>query len=359
MTLLDEGSRQPAPPDGEGTVTMDASAAAGPPVVHSIAELLAGVTSREPMKGAESLSTATFERVVIDGERFVVKYLHCDDDWIMRATGDVTCRPALMWSSGLFAAMPAMIDHTTVAVATGLGRHGWGSALLMRDVGPYLVPDGDAPITGDTQAQLLTAMARFHAHFWGFRDEVGLAPAGNRYLIFNRWLAPIEAALGSGAGVPQLVDRGYARMAELSPRLAELVDGLFADPSPFLTAIADTPETLVHSDWKLGNLGLHPDGRAIVLDWAFPGQGAATTDLAWYLGVNCRRLPTAKEDAVDGYRRALEAAGTTTDDWWDRQLGLALLGNVLQQGWSKCLDGRDDEFTWWEERALDAERYLS
>ena len=158
--------------------------------------------------------------------------------------------------------------------------------------------------------------------------------------------------------MPTLVARGYANLAALSPRLAALVRDLFADPSPFLTAIAATPATLVHGDWKMGNLGLHPDGRAIVLDWAFPGEGACATDLAWYLGVNCRRMPTTKEAVIAGYRQALEAAGISTDDWWERQLALALLGHTLQQGWSKCLDGRDDEFTWWEERALDAARYL-
>ena len=292
-----------------------------PPVARSIDELLDGVTAREPMKGAESLSTATFERVVIGGDRYVVKYLHCDDDWVMRATGDLTCRPALMWTSGLFAAMPEFIDHTTVGVATGLGRHGWGSALLMTDVGEHLVPDGDDLIDPDVHEALVVAMARFHARYWGFHDTVGLTPAGNRYFIFNRWLAPIEEALGSGAVVPTLVARGYANMAELSPALASLMRDLFADPSPFLTAIADTPATLVHSDWKLGNLGLHPDGRAIVLDWAFPGEGAGATDLAWYLGVNCRRIPTSKEAAIDVYRRGLEDAGVPTRGWWDRQLG--------------------------------------
>jgi len=342
----------------KGRGWVDGIEGVGAPVAHSVEELLDGVTSRQPMKGAESLSTATFERVVIDGESFVVKYLHCDDDWVMRATGDLTCRPALMWTSGLFAAMPAFIDHTTVGVATGLGRHGWGSALLMRDVGECLIPDGDELITEQQQTDLLTAMARFHAHYWGFSDSVGLTPPGNRYFMFNRWLAPIEASLGSGATVPTLVARGYANMAKLSPPLASLLADLFADPTPFLTAIADTPETLVHSDWKLGNLGLHPDGRAIVLDWAFPGQGAGATDLAWYLGVNCRRIPTSKDDAIACYHQALVDAGISTDGWWERQLGLALLGNALQQAWSKCLDGRDDEFTWWEQRALDAVRYL-
>lgn len=324
----------------------------------SIDELLAGVTDRQPMKTAESLSTATFERVIIDGRRYVVKYLHCDDDWVARATGDLTCRPLLLWRTGLFDQLPTFIDHTIVGMAGGLGRDGLGAAVLMNDESEHLVPDSDDVIGPDLHESFLAAMARLHHHFAGFDDTIGLAPPGNRYLIFNEHLAPIEERLGSGAVVPTLVERGYHNMAEISPPVAELTRSLFSDPGPFLTAISDTPRTLVHSDWKLGNLGRHPDGRTILLDWAFPGAGAGCSDLAWYLGVNCRRLPGSKEDAIDRYRRQLEAAGTDTSGWWDAQLGLALIGCFLQQGWSKTLDGRDDEFTWWEERVLDATRYL-
>ena len=106
-------------------------------------ELLAGVTSREVLAHPDGKSGVLFERVVIDGERFVVKHLHVDDDWIMRATGDVRCRPLVVWSSGLLDRLPASIDHAIVGVAEGLGRNGWGAAVLMRDVAPWLVPEGD------------------------------------------------------------------------------------------------------------------------------------------------------------------------------------------------------------------------
>lgn len=337
---------------------MDAMTATARPVASSVEELLAGVTERQPLKTAESLSTATFERVVIDGERFVVKYLHCDGDWVMRATGDVVCRPAVLWTSGLFDQLPGCIDHTIVGVATGLGRNGWGSAVLMRDVSEHLVPDDDSIIALDDHLLFLENMAGLHAHFWGFHDTIGLASDGIRYLIFNDHLTAIEEALGSGARVPTLVAGGYARMAEISPRCYALCREVFHDPGPFLQAVASTPRTLIHSDWKLGNLGNHPDGRTILLDWAFPGEGAACTDLAWYLGVNCRRLPQSKEDTIAVYRRALEYHGIDTAKWFDRQLGLALIGCFLQQGWSKTLGERDAELDWWEARVLEAEALL-
>ncbi|MBI2705253.1 MAG: phosphotransferase [Actinobacteria bacterium] len=331
----------------------------GRPTVGSIDELLAGVTHREPVKGSESLSTATFERVVIDGEHFIVKYLHCDDDWVMRATGDVSCRPVLMWTSGMFDALPPCLDHTVVNVASGLGRNGWGGALLMRDESEHFIPDEDAPIDVDDHLLFMENMAAFHAHFWGWRDTIGFTSAGNRWLLFNDHLAEIEEQLQSAATVPPLVAQGYANMAAYSPAAYRLTRDIFADPSAFLLAADQAPHTFVHSDWKLGNLGNHPDGRTILVDWAFQGEGPALADLAWYIGVNCRRIPQSKDDTIDAYRAALERHGIATGEWWDHQLALCLLGCFLQQGWSKTLSSRDSEYTWWEERALDAARNLA
>src|SRR5450432_2120826 len=79
--------------------------------------MLARASSREPMKTADSLSSASFERVVIDGERFVVKHLSTSSDWIMRASGDVVCRPLWMWRTGMFDRLPDCIDPLVVDVA--------------------------------------------------------------------------------------------------------------------------------------------------------------------------------------------------------------------------------------------------
>jgi Phosphotransferase enzyme family len=296
---------------------------------------------------------------VIDGERYILKHLHCDDDWIMRATGDVTSRPLVMWQSGLFDALPPEIDHTIAGCATGLGRNGWGAAVLMRDVGEHFLPEGGGVVPLEQHLRFLDHMAALHARFWGFRDTIGLTPIANRYVIFTPWLAKIESGLSSGAVVPTLVPRGWEALHEISPRSAELVDSLLVDDSsPLLDALARTPMTLVHSDFKFGNLGSHPDDRTILVDWAFPGEAPACADLAWYLGVNCRRLPQTKDQTIDEYRAALERRGVATAAWWDTQLGLSLIGHYLQMSWSKTLEGRDDEFTWWEQRTLDAERYL-
>ena len=66
-------------------------------VAASLDELLAGAERREAFVNPDGRSTAAFERVWIDGEPHVVKYLHLDHDFVMRASGDVGCRTVRAW----------------------------------------------------------------------------------------------------------------------------------------------------------------------------------------------------------------------------------------------------------------------
>jgi hypothetical protein len=90
----------------------------------------------------------------------------------------------------------------------------------------------------------------------------------------------------------------------------------------------------------------------VLIDWAYVGEGYACHELAWYLALNRARLPRGhtKESTIDDFRAALERHGVATGDWFDRQLGLCLLGALAQFGWEKAL-GDDTELGWWCERA--------
>src|SRR5947209_436782 len=129
------------------------------PTKSSVEELLRGASSREEWKNADSLSGSVLERVVIDGVSHVLKHLHVDDDWIQRAQGDLVTKPVIMWRTGLFDALPACFDHTVVDVATGLGRNGWGAAILMRDVSSAMVPVADGIIPAEQHLRFLDHMA--------------------------------------------------------------------------------------------------------------------------------------------------------------------------------------------------------
>jgi hypothetical protein len=277
--------------------------------------------------------------------------VHVDEDWVARTTGDLRCRPLVAWQAGLLDALPATVDPAIVGVAGGLGRNGWGAGILMRDVGRWLVPESDAPITLEEHRRFLDRMAEVAACFWGWHDDIGLTPLTTRYAWFGFVVVETETSRPRPDVVPLVARDGWTRFAERAPAdIVKAVIELRHDPTALVDAITTTPSTLLHGDWKLSNVGTHPDGRTILLDWAAPGQGPACSDLTWYLALNRARLPEPKEAAIDAYRASLERHGVSTASWWNAQLELCLLGALLLFGWEKAL-GDEDELGWWVEAA--------
>jgi len=167
--------------------------------------------------------------------------------------------------------------------------------------------------------------------------------------MFSPMVAEAEAARASPAVVPRVMAQGWEMFPTVAPRAAAVVLPLLEDPGPLVTALDRVPHTLVHGDWKAGNLGSHDDGRTILLDWGeVPGEASPIADLAWYLALNAARLPQSKEDTIVAYRGALERHGVDTTMWWDEALGLEMLGALVQFGWEKAVGGPGAELDWWE-----------
>lgn len=142
--------------------------------VHDTVDgLVAGATLREPLYRSDGKSGATLERVVLDGEPYVLKHFDPATDWLLRASGDVGCRSVALWGLGLYDAMPYCIDHTVVGAAREPDRGPWAAALLMRDVTPWLVPEGDDVLELATHHRFLDHMAEQHAALWGWHDTEG------------------------------------------------------------------------------------------------------------------------------------------------------------------------------------------
>ena len=310
----------------------------------------------EPMaKHVDSLSGSAFEYAQIGAERFIIKHISRDLDWLMRVLDDGAAgaapRALTMWREGLLDRRPADIDTTIAAMAydpaTG---HLWQ---VMHDVASTLVP-ADGPVALDQHRRFLRHMAGLHARFLGFQDRYGLTTPAQRYGFARPDHSAREAAAGHDDPVPRAFPGGWAALRAAAPEAAGLALDLVSDARPLASAMADGPQTLVHGDWKFGNLGSHPDGRTVLLDWGWPGQANPCVDLAWYLAVNCDRLPEPKEDAIAAYRDELEAARVATGPWWDRQLELALLGGFLQLAWSKS----GAELAWWLARVTPTARSL-
>jgi hypothetical protein len=331
-------------------------------VSASVDELLAGAERRVPFVNPDGRSTAAFERVWIDGRPHIVKYLHLDDDFMMRMTGDLGCRTVRAWAAGLLDSAPDLVDHGIVGAAGGHGRNGWGAALLMRDVSSELVVVDGSPFGPEEHELLVDRLAGWCASTWGFSDDtdtgLGLQPYAVRWAYFNQATLAGEEALGSRELVPRIAAEGWARFWERAPRsTARIIEELWRDSAPLAAALRSTPSCLLHGDVKASNMGIAADGRMILIDWAYVGEGPAAHEISWYVALNREKLPVSKEATIEAFRAGLERHGVDTAGFWERQLGLALLGTLVQFGWEKAL-GDDDELGWWCAAARYGARFL-
>jgi hypothetical protein len=331
-------------------------------VAGSVDELLAAAERRELFVNPDGRSTAAFERVWIHGRPHIVKYAHLDDDFTMRVSGDLVCRPVRAWAAGLLDAAPGLVDHAVVGAALGHGRNGWGAALLMRDVSDDLVAVVGAPFTDEEHELLVDRLAGWCAATWGFHDDPvhgpHLLPYEARWAWFGSVALAGERALGWPERVPAIAAEGWDRFTARAPRdIAAVIDGLWRDCTPLADALRTTPSCLLHGDAKASNMGIAADRRMVLIDWAYVGEGPACHELCWYLALNREKLPTTKEATIDAFRSGLERYGVDTAGWWDRQLGLCLLGAVVLFGWEKAY-GDDAELAWWCAAAREGARYL-
>lgn len=329
-----------------------------PWVAASVDELLAGATDRQPFDPDDGKSGSTFEKVTIDGERYFVKTLSYDGDWIMRITGDRDLRPLRIWQAGIMHQTPACIDSTLVGMTVEGEGQSARLTMLMHDIAEWLVPEGDTVVSEEQHLGFVDHLAALAVGFWGWTDTLGLTPLEHRARFFAPDnIAPELADPDAHLPVLRVADEGWHRLPERAPALHELATAIHADPAPLASALRRTPSTFVHGDWKMGNLGTHPDGRTILLDWAYPGEGPGAWDLAWYLALNAARIPLSKEDSIEAYRAGFERRGIDTEGWFDTQVALSLLGIGVCFGWEKAMGGAD-ELAWWENAAIAGARLL-
>ena len=329
-----------------------------PTVYPTVAAMLADATDRVEVRTNDGKSGSTFERLRIGGERYFLKSLSHDEDWIMRITGDVDHRPLLSWRAGLYHQTPDCIDHTIVAMAVEGSGTSARLSMLMHDIGEHLIPEGDDVVALNVHESFIDHMAAMHAHFLGWTDNVGLVPLAHRFRFFAPDNIAGELNRPDVSPVITIADQGWRMLPDRAPRLATIAAAIHADPQLLASALTTTPSTFVAGDWKMGNLGHHPDGRTILLDWAYPGAAPGAWDLGWYLALNRARLPQSKEATIASYRAALERRGVETAAWFDRQIALSLLGISACFGWEKA-HGDDDELYWWQDRAEYAMRTLT
>jgi hypothetical protein len=311
-------------------------------------ELLARATSRDSVLAGDGKSGAVYERVTVDGTAYFVKRLSPSSDWVMRVTGDHVHRPYLAWQAGILDRAPGCIDHTVVAMDLDGADGDAELTMVMRDVGGFLVPPGDTVVPPGQHAGFIAHMAALAAAFWDWHDDIGLTTMAQRLRLFASGNIAGELTAAEVPAPIAAAAAGWTALPGRSPLLAGITRLVHDRPEVITGPLAATPRTFVHGDWKMGNLGSHPDGRTILLDWALPGSGPACWDLCWYLALNRARLPEPKESVIGRFRAELEARGIGTGSWWEPQLDLCMIGVMATFGWEKAL-GDAGELRWWED----------
>jgi hypothetical protein len=319
----------------------------------TVRELLAGAASRERVRPADARAGAIYEHITIAGDAYFMKRLSPASDWVMRVTGDHVHRPYLVWQAGIMDQAPHCIDHTVVAMEVDGAGDQAVLTMLMRDVSGFLVPPGDTVVPAGQHENFIAHLAALSAAFWGWDDDIGLTTMTQRLRFFAPDNIAAELAAAEVPGPIAAAAAGWDALPGRSPLLSNLARLVHARPEVLTEQLAETPRTFLHGDWKMGNLGAHPDGRTILLDWAYPGAGPACWDLCWYLALNQARLPEPKEAAINRFRAELEEHGVDTGRWWERQLDLCLIAIMATFGWEKAL-GDDDELDWWHNRVTEA-----
>jgi hypothetical protein len=306
-----------------------------------------GIIDRKPLDSA-GVTGARLERLTMaDGRVLIEKTVDRRKDWLMRATGD-DGRIFRLWTAGVLTGLPQGLDS---AVETVEERpEGW--LVVMRDVGEALVPDGQL-LTREQSRRVLSAVSRLHGSFAGTRID-GLCPLVER-LAF---LTPNSVRGMDGHPLRDIVLEGWHRFAELAPAdVGAAVGHLLERPGKLAAALAVHPETLLHGDLKVANIGFAGD-TVVLLDWGtLTGIGPRAVDHAWYLAVNGAAIDASLDDLLADVESVLAPEDRAA-------LPLALLGQVVLLGWEKALGATSDTpatrnreyagLAWWCERAAEA-----
>lgn len=309
------------------------------------------IISRQPMWAAGN-SGAMFERVTLgDGRSLVRKAIRLRSDWMARV-GEDHGRVLAWWQAGIFASMPATVDHTIEAVER-TPDGGWD--IYMRDVSDVLFPS-HGRIGSQERQQLLRGIRAFHTGA-RYAAPPESCPIRSRYTMFSPGTAADEAGRGNPHG--EIIGHGWEVFADVvEPAVLESVLTLAAAPDRLVGSLSRYQAGVVHGDLRLGNLGL-ADGALVLIDWGERiGVAPPAVDLAWLIGFDGHRLGASLDALLD------EVLAVYVADIDPASLDLALLGAVVQLGgiighW--IATARDDtdrlhyraHLAWLAERALD------
>ncbi|SDG03424.1 Phosphotransferase enzyme family protein [Blastococcus aurantiacus] len=184
--------------------------------------------------------------------------------------------------------------------------------LLLEDLAPAEPGDQLRGCGTDVAAAAVAELVNLHAPLWG-----------DPFLTELEWLHGDPEGRGAllGEVLPMLWAGFQERYAtSLLPHVKQAGDLYFdamAFGRPARGRAPDRVATVTHTDYRLDNLLIAPDGVVTVVDWQTCGTGVGPSDVAYFLGAGLapevRRA--AEDELVRSYHDGLLAAGVTDYGW--------------------------------------------
>ncbi len=265
-------------------------------------------------------------------QRFILKRMSPEWDWIMLASEDRHCRAVALWQHGLLGRLESRIDHTIIACASD--RQEW--AMLMRDASAAILNEHQ-PRTEREVRRVLDGLAFMHAAFWNAPELADPALSLCDFAGLIRYGSPETARRYPypESFIPTFVTEGWPLLLEMvAPDVASVLQALVTDPQPLHAALARYPFTLLHGDFRSANLGLSQQAWPVTaFDWGWSGYGVPTVDLAWFLyWHDVVQAPISTGGAVSHYRaRLAEYLGQPIPEQdWQPMWELGVLANNLR-----------------------------
>lgn len=205
--------------------------------------------------------------------------------------------------AGRLAVRTPRVLHADIDVPTA------SFVLLLEDLAPAQPGDQLLGCDAEVAAAAVRELVELHAPLWG-----------DASLLQLDWLHGDPDSRGSLLKdvLPMLWSGFQERYAALLlPHVKQAGDVYFGRLDA--RAAADRPFTVTHTDYRLDNLLIGPDGVVTVVDWQTCGTGVGPSDVAYFLGAGL--LPEVRREVeeriVRDYYQGLVSGGVTGYDWDD------------------------------------------
>ena len=347
-------------------------------VPENLSKLTAEPIASAHVRPAESGGLSGSHMSVVEtnggtGPQYVLKHIVIENDWIIRTTNDTLGREVRLWEYGVMDQLQPVVDHPIISCAKS--ETGW--AILMHDISESLFYMDGSPITEFQNQTCLERLSDIHAKFWQDsalqNPELGLT---DLYSFLSRF-APKRCRPEKGTHfmVDAILD-GWDRMDRVvKTDIVAVIHQWLEDPQPLVDALRRYPQTLVHGDYWVRNVGIRPDPepKIILFDWQIATVAPPAMDLIWWLATATEvgNLPVTNEEAIDIYKNALASrlGPAFSEEWWQPQLDLSLCVGFLHIGWVFASRLLDDDFksvradwrkavAWWSDRVRIGLNYL-